>query len=406
MITEAFSCKRGQNTIRGSVYRPEGKDLPLLIASHGFMSTNRTIKLEAKRLADMGFAVVACDFCGGSPKSKSDGSTTEMSVLTEVEDLLTIIDAAAQLDYVNGDDLTLCGFSQGGFVSAIVAAKLKERVKRLILFYPALCIPDDARSGRMMFARFDPNALPDTISCGPMLLGRCYPADVMDIAPYTLIQDYQGPVLLIHGTDDTIVSQRYIEQAFQTYLTSQGGTPSANCQMILIHKGNHGLRGPMAKKWLDYAFFAIEKFLQSKAPVLNVDVKLTKSVRSKHPGGKKVQVYFVGGSNSPFFQGTVDDGAYDEQIFRMGLLKSCHAVYTIRGKDHKGQPCTVSVTNHMDAEKNKDWSRGWVPTVSSDSPNLEFLNRQQCEIYAEMRKTGPFIHIYADPRKDTPAIVE
>lgn len=401
MITEAFSCKRGQNTIRGFVYRPEGTNLPLLIASHGFMSTNRTIKLEAKRLAEMGFAVVACDFCGGSPKSKSDGSTTEMSVLTEVEDLLAIIDAAAQLDYVNGDDLTLCGFSQGGFVSAIVAAKLKERVKRLILFYPALCIPDDARSGRMMFARFDPNDLPDRIRCGPMLLGRCYPADVMDIDPYVLIQDYKGPVLLIHGTDDTIVSQRYIEQVFQTYLTSQGGTPSANCQMVLIHRGNHGLSGPLGKKWLDYAFFAIEKFLQGKAPVLNVDVKLTKSVKSKHPGGKKVHVYFDGESNSPFFQGMVDDGAYDEQIFRMGFLKSCHAVYTIRGKDCKGKPCTVSVTNHMDAEKNKGWSRGWVPTVSSDSPNLKFLNEQQCEVYAEMRKTGPYIHVYADPQKDS-----
>ena len=151
MITEAFSCKRGQNTIRGFVYRPEGTNLPLLIASHGFMSTNRMIKLEVKRLAEMGFAVVARDFCGGSPQSKSDGKTTEMSVLTEVEDLLAIIDAATKLDYVNGDDLTLCGFSQGGFVSAIVAAKLKERVKRLILFYPALCIPDNVRSGQVLF---------------------------------------------------------------------------------------------------------------------------------------------------------------------------------------------------------------------------------------------------------------
>lgn len=262
MIKEAFSCKRGQNTIRGFVYRPEGENLPLLIASHGFMNTHRTIKREGERFAKLGFAVVACDFCGGSPRSKSDGSTTEMSVLTEVEDLLAIIDAATKLDYVNGEALTLCGFSQGGLVSALVAAKLKARVKGLILFYPAFCIPEDARRGRMILARFDPNALPDRLRCGPMRLGRCYPGAVMDMDPFALIPGYTGPVLLLHGTADAIVSPEYTERAYRAYLSGRDG--DGNCQRVLIPGGNHGFRGFLGKKWLDTAFSAIRTFLADK----------------------------------------------------------------------------------------------------------------------------------------------
>ena len=70
-----------------------------------------------------------------------------------------------------------------GFVSALVAAKHPGLVDRLVLLFPALCIPDDARAGKMMFAQFDPQNIPEYIHCGPMKLGRCYPADVIDMDP-------------------------------------------------------------------------------------------------------------------------------------------------------------------------------------------------------------------------------
>ncbi|MBQ8621678.1 MAG: hypothetical protein IJ422_05130 [Oscillospiraceae bacterium] len=33
-----FECKRGDLTIRGTEYRPEGENLPVAIVSHGFMA--------------------------------------------------------------------------------------------------------------------------------------------------------------------------------------------------------------------------------------------------------------------------------------------------------------------------------------------------------------------------------
>ena len=43
----------------------------------------------------------------------------------------------------------------------IAASKLNDRISKLVLFYPAFCIPDDARAGRMMFAKFDLDNIPD-----------------------------------------------------------------------------------------------------------------------------------------------------------------------------------------------------------------------------------------------------
>ena len=98
-----------------------------------------------------------------------------MSVLTEVLDLEAVIDHVLQLPYIDaGKGVLLIGCSQGGFVSALTAARRKEQVSRLALFYPALCIPDDARAGKMIFARFDPRNVPERINCS-------------DFAPYKYI---------------------------------------------------------------------------------------------------------------------------------------------------------------------------------------------------------------------------
>lgn len=131
----------------------------------------------------------------------------------------------------NSKELLLIGCSQGGFVSALVAAKQPALVNKLVLFYPALCIPDDARAGKMMFAKFDPKNIPEQINCGPMKLGRCYVADVIGIDPYKEIQSYHGPVLIVHGTKDRIVKLDYSRQAQRAY---------PNAKLLIIEDGTHG----------------------------------------------------------------------------------------------------------------------------------------------------------------------
>lgn len=255
-----FEYQREGLTIRGTEYRPAGDNLPIAIVSHGFMAFQDTVRHYAKLFAELGFASYCFDFCGGSVvKGKSDGKTTEMSVLTEVKDLEAVIEYAKSLTYTNASDVTLMGCSQGGFVSALVAAKQKEQIARLVLFYPALCIPDDARAGKMMFAKFDPNNIPEQVNCGPMKLGRCYVADVIDIDPYEEIKEYPGKVLIVHGTEDKIVKWDYAKRAYETYVKNNPADLPVEQRVTLrlITGGAHGF----SKKHDAMAMEEIKKFV-------------------------------------------------------------------------------------------------------------------------------------------------
>ncbi len=246
---EKFTCKRDDLTIRGLAYLPEGTKLPVAIISHGFMATYQTTKNYAKWFAERGYASFCFDFNGGGVGSKSDGKTCDMSVLTEEMDLEAVIAYADSREETDSSDLTLMGCSQGGFVSAMTAARMKGQVRRLILFYPAFCIPDDARAGKMMMAKFDPQNIPDTFRCGPMKLGKCYPASVMDIRFEDMIRPYKGPVLIVHGDRDKIVNISYAKKAAKTYLTAE---------LKIIPNAGHGFTKKEDKQALKF----VEKFIE------------------------------------------------------------------------------------------------------------------------------------------------
>ena len=242
-ITEStFECKRDGLTICGTIYRPKGDHLPIAIVCHGFMAWQDSVKHYAAFLAEMGYAAFTFDFCGGSAMcGKSDGKTTEMSVLTETKDLETVIEHVRNLSYTDSEKILLMGCSQGGFVSALVAAKNNFPIEKLVLFYPALCIPDDARAGKMMMAKFDPQNVPDTFRCGLMKLGCCYAMDVMQMDAFAEIKNYAGRVCIVHGTKDKIVDVSYANRAAEAYKSTMpiGMQESKRVQLHFIDGGGH-----------------------------------------------------------------------------------------------------------------------------------------------------------------------
>lgn len=234
-MKRSFTCKRDGLVISGAEYRAENREkMPIAILSHGFMANMKMCKKYARFFAEKGYAAYIFDFNGGSIRNKSTGRTTDMSVLTEVEDLKAVIEYVCSLPYTDENKITLMGCSQGGFVSALAAAELKEKIHNLVLFYPAFCIPDDARKGKMMFAEFDPNQVPDVIKCGPMKLGKCYPMAVMNMDPFAEISGYTGQVLIVHGDKDGIVDYRYAQKAQECY---------ANAKLVLLKGAGHGFIG-------------------------------------------------------------------------------------------------------------------------------------------------------------------
>ena len=216
--------------LRGFILRPQRAGrLSAAIVSHGFGSFTRDTKKYARVLSDEGYAAICIDFCM-SGSGKSSGSSLVMSVLTEKTDLLNVLDYVKGLDFVDPDHIALVGCSQGGLVSALAAAEREDEVERLVLYYPALCIPDDARRGQMINAKFDPGHVPQEFRALFVRLGAKYALDAQGLDPFREICGFSKPVLIVHGTGDRLVDIRYSRRAAQSY---------PNCRLVEVN-GDHG----------------------------------------------------------------------------------------------------------------------------------------------------------------------
>lgn len=249
-----FSCQKKNLIIRGTEYRPKGKNLPIAIVSHGLNEGQDGVKKYAYFLAERGYAAYCFDFCGGkAEKCESDGETTEMTVLTEVEDLETVMEYAKEQPYVNPEKIVLMGCSQGGFVSALVAAKHNEEIEQLILFFPAFCIPDMVEAGNLLGTKFNRRKAPDEFKCAGMTLGRCYLEAAYDMDIYEEIKGFDGDVLIVHGSKDRSVDISYSERAYETYLSVESKREEPREVLFkIVEKGKHGFDGKYAERAMEY----------------------------------------------------------------------------------------------------------------------------------------------------------
>jgi len=88
----------------------------------------------------------------------------------------------------------------------------------------------------MLFAKFDPSKIPEIIDCGPMLLGRQYAAEMINVDAFEAISPYKGDVLIVHGTDDKVVDVAYGRKAAEAYESTAPG----RTKLVIIEDGAHG----------------------------------------------------------------------------------------------------------------------------------------------------------------------
>lgn len=232
--TDTVYCQREGLNIFGVAYIPEGDNekYPLVIYAHGIGSNHTAGEPYAEAFAKKGYVVYTFDFCGSSPRSKSDGKTDEMTIFTEQKDLTAIIAQLKQQPYVDAERTYLLGISLGGLVSSITAAADPDAVRNLALVYPALCAPDDAR--KIYDAdgnRLDPNAR--------MMGGEHYNKAMLSFDPFEHIGAYTKPVFIVHGTADQLVPIAYSERAVTVF-------PDARLEKI--EGAGHGFRGEPLEK--------------------------------------------------------------------------------------------------------------------------------------------------------------
>lgn len=383
-----FTCQRDGLTIRGTEYRGAGSSLPAMILSHGFGGTGHDLDSYARQLAQEGYLCLTYDFCGGSPRSQSDGSFQEMTVFTELRDLEAVMEYAASLSYVDCSRLTLMGCSQGGFVSALAAAAHPERVAKLVLFYPALCIPEDSRRGQMLMYSFDPANVPERIEApqDPNIpfhmepIGGEYVKSVQKMDAFAAIAPYPGPVLIVHGDSDravNVVNSRRAQAAYHS-------VRPLRCQLAEITGADHGFR----EREDVHAMELVRQFLRGGTNVLSVDVVLTDCIREEQGEETVLTIPFGGTVNTPFFCGMVQPGAKDVQRYKGGESIRFCADYVLSGTDYTGQACQIHIVN-------ENLGSGWHPTVTTDSEALCFLNEADLTESLEERRVGPMVRIFA-----------
>lgn len=191
--------------------------VPLVILMHGIFDQKESVLIRtvADELERLGIASIRFDFMA---HGASEGQFIDMTIEKEITDARAVFNYARSLD--DFSDISLLGHSQGGVVAALLASELKGQVKSLVLLAPAGVMEFDSRQGKMLGATFDPKNPPEYITLYGSRVGREYLLSTQNLGIYEKSAAYLGPVCLVHGKMDNIVSYTYSEKYDSIYQNS------------------------------------------------------------------------------------------------------------------------------------------------------------------------------------------
>ena len=198
--------KYGKHPIYGVLSTPVNgqKKHPIVIVAHGFNGSHHFGRSYFKMLNEMGYMCYTFDFPCGGTGSRTDNNTVNMSVIDEQKALETIVRYFKSHSDVDKKNIVLLGSSQGGLIAALTAASLQKDISKLILKFPALCIPDNWNSRYPQVSD-----IPDTTKVWQVPIGRQFFTELRNMDPYQAVEAYRRPVLIIHGDADTVVPIDY-----------------------------------------------------------------------------------------------------------------------------------------------------------------------------------------------------
>ena len=245
-VEKEIWINNGSRRIYGILATPENTaaKYPLAIIAHGFNGNHRFAPNYFKELCALGYGCYSFDFPCGSLKNRSDTNTMNMSVIDEKIDITAIVKYFKSMPDIDADSIVLIGESQGGLAAALAAADIPNDIAKLVLVYPAFCIPDNWLDH---YRR--ESDIPDTTFVWGVPLGRRFFEEVREVDVDSTMMRYKREVLIVHGDKDSVVPLDYSRRALCRY---------PNARLKIISGAGHGFKGDYLDEFCKY----LRSFLQ------------------------------------------------------------------------------------------------------------------------------------------------
>lgn len=219
--------------ILGVVHRPEGGTLyPAVVMCHGFtgqkVEPHRLFVKTAEALAAEGYLVLRFDFRGSGD---SEGEFHEMTFEGEVSDAIKAVDYLLAAEPVDPERIGVIGLSMGGAVAACLTGR-DARIKSTVLW---AAVSDFILLGtpeRWKDSPWHPEF--DAWDAGGNLVGRTFVENVIKANPDEEIKRARGPVLIVHGDQDPVVTLEHAHR-YQAALKEAGVLH----ELTVVEGGDH-----------------------------------------------------------------------------------------------------------------------------------------------------------------------
>lgn len=208
-------------SVVGTLETPDNatKPAPVVLMLHGFTGSRDELPVKdtdegvfartARQLAENGYASLRIDFRGSG---ESQGAWEDTTFSVQIADAVAAIDWLKNSRDIDNDNISVLGWSQGGLVAAHAAAERPD-VKSVILWAPVTnpmaTFSSLFGSETVMNAIAGAPETPHTVKLpwgvDTTLKGAFY-QELPVTSPAAAIAGYEGPLMVIVGTKDTLVT--------------------------------------------------------------------------------------------------------------------------------------------------------------------------------------------------------
>jgi len=207
---------------------------PAVVVCHGFVGSrigkNRLFVKAARAFAAAGYAVLRFDYAGCG---ESEGEYGATGMDDWIDQTRYALDYVLDLDFVDPNRVTLLGHSLGGAVAVLAAARDK-RVKTLALWAPA-GHPFQDITGIVGKEAYEEAVTIGAVEYAGYELRYAFFASLAKHHPFREAREFEGDVLLVHGTADDAISVEYSFLYQKVFRTRNEG----ECEKEIITQADH-----------------------------------------------------------------------------------------------------------------------------------------------------------------------